>query len=148
MNRITLITIILLVSITAYATINIRPIQPGDKTELVKLVLEDVMKIDPVEGSLLIIQTPILNDIDLQKDVNGVPVMFITMAQLEAWETNSVSIHAIYFTKISVDNLSGHVEFRNYYNSYWPGWNGFGSYDFISELGKWIIYSKSNTALV
>jgi len=79
----------------------------------------------------------------------SVPVMLITMDQLKAWGTNPVSIHALLFTNVSANALTGHVEISTYYNSYWPDiWNAGESYYFFNLFGDWVISSKEGVVLV
>ena len=149
MRKIILITVILLLSITTLASINNHKIEAEDKSELVRLVLEERMRSDPVEGSLLVVNSPQLDGVNLPQFIGNVPVMLITMDQLKAWGTNPVSIHALLFTNVSANALTGNVNISTYYNSYFPGyWNAGGSYYFVNLFGAWVISSKEMVQLV
>ena len=150
MRRIICVAIVCLLSITVLALVYSKHTEFEEKSKLVRLVLEERMKSDPVEGSLLIVETPLISNLDLPSDVGGVQVMLITMDQLKAQGRSSTSIHAILFTNITlIDSLNGFIYFSTYYGSYWPDiWNQKWEFYFKKILGVWVIDSKIHGELL
>ncbi len=114
-----------------------------NKSEAIRVVLEDRMRDDPVEGSLLVVSSPQITGLTLPQSVSGVPLVLITMDELSSWDT-SVSIYAIQFDYASIRGWGEgcRVSISTSLNSHYKGWNMFVTYELLHDEGVWVIDSK------
>jgi hypothetical protein len=152
-KRIVYITIACLLAVTILALVY-PATKETDKSKVVRLVLEDWINVTdargyPIEGSLLIVETPILSDVNLPSEIDGLHVILITMEQVKAPE-ESLGYNAILFGNITlISDSKAFIQFWTHYGYYWPHlWNTSYSYSLEKRSGIWVITSFGGITLV
>lgn len=121
----------------------------SEKTLIVNMALEHHVKSAPDIGTLLIVNNSISSEVEIPPEFGGVPVRFITWSQLNAMDVNSTTLRAVVLKNIELDNFwSGRVVFQTGYNSYWPGWNTWCSYEYRRFLFGWYLEYSGCVSLV
>jgi hypothetical protein len=112
-----------------------------NKSEAIRVVLEDMIRDDPIEGSLLVVSSPQITGLTLPQSVGGVQLVLLK-DELSSWDTNSASNHAIRFDDVSIRGWAEgcRIQFTSF--GVYRGLNIFVTYELMHVEGVWVIDSK------